>query len=383
MAEDIIARALALQAKKAAIQGGLPPVTAADNGKVLGVTSGAWGTMSAPTELPTVTSSDNGKLLGVANGAWGTVSAPTELYYITITKSGSTYSADKTYAEITAAISSGKEPIVAFDSELYQCFGHAQGNPLQFVCIIGTTKRVVQISYANAVSYSFSSLGNYSKPVAGIPKTDLATAVQDALLPSVTSGDEGKAYSVSSGAAGWNSKAVPIPADVSATSTRTRNLVASPAGAVSWADVVKSYDATEILDNDGNYSLNDYTSLALQSFITSAAGNPGAFTAATQTMNCSTSATFAAFVADVKTTNIELVISIGGNTLAARVCSHVPTSGYEAIVGHVGGSLPVTGVGTFFVSFDCVISASAVNIIGFAMPNTMTQAPASAQGVSF
>lgn len=49
MAQDNIARVLALQAKKAAEEGSLPTVTDADNGKDLSVVNGAWApVMKAP-----------------------------------------------------------------------------------------------------------------------------------------------------------------------------------------------------------------------------------------------------------------------------------------------------------------------------------------------
>ena len=49
----------------------LPDVTAADNGKVLGVVSGEWDKMDAPDGLPSVTASDSGKILQVNSaGAW-------------------------------------------------------------------------------------------------------------------------------------------------------------------------------------------------------------------------------------------------------------------------------------------------------------------------
>lgn len=51
----------------------LPTVTAADNGKVLGVSNGAWGKIDVPEELPEVTAADNGKVLGVADGEWDVV----------------------------------------------------------------------------------------------------------------------------------------------------------------------------------------------------------------------------------------------------------------------------------------------------------------------
>lgn len=53
-----------------AIGASLPAVTAADNGKVLGVVNGAWAKMEIPEELPTVTATDNGKVLKVAEGKW-------------------------------------------------------------------------------------------------------------------------------------------------------------------------------------------------------------------------------------------------------------------------------------------------------------------------
>lgn len=54
----------------------LPEVTAADNGKLLGVSGGTWDKVAAPSGLPDVTAADNGKMLGVVNGAWGKVDAP-------------------------------------------------------------------------------------------------------------------------------------------------------------------------------------------------------------------------------------------------------------------------------------------------------------------
>ena len=54
----------------------LPSVTGSDNGKLLGVSNGAWAKVSAPTELPSVTSSDEGKMPVVnSSGQWATTNA--------------------------------------------------------------------------------------------------------------------------------------------------------------------------------------------------------------------------------------------------------------------------------------------------------------------
>lgn len=55
----------------------LPTVTAADNGKLMGVSSGEWAAVAAPTELPAVTASDEGKVLTVdSSGKWVAASLP-------------------------------------------------------------------------------------------------------------------------------------------------------------------------------------------------------------------------------------------------------------------------------------------------------------------
>lgn len=54
----------------------LPPVTASDNGKILGVVNGAWSKVTPEQELPSVTSTDNGDLLSVVNGQWSKSDPP-------------------------------------------------------------------------------------------------------------------------------------------------------------------------------------------------------------------------------------------------------------------------------------------------------------------
>lgn len=65
-----IERAFAALANSAA-HNELPEVSGSDNGKVLMVQEGEWGTGSIPNELPSVSASDNGKGLIVTDGAWG------------------------------------------------------------------------------------------------------------------------------------------------------------------------------------------------------------------------------------------------------------------------------------------------------------------------
>ncbi len=64
----------------------LPSVSAADNGKRMGVSGGQWAAVAA--ELPAVSASDNGKVLGVSGGQWGKMDPPTELPAVTAADAG-------------------------------------------------------------------------------------------------------------------------------------------------------------------------------------------------------------------------------------------------------------------------------------------------------
>lgn len=60
--------------------------------------------------LPTVTSLDNGMVLGVSSGAWAKMSPPSgnDVFLISLENRNGTFTADKTYNEILAAVESGK-----------------------------------------------------------------------------------------------------------------------------------------------------------------------------------------------------------------------------------------------------------------------------------
>ena len=66
----------------------LPIVSSTDNGKVLGVSSGKWDKVDAPSSLPAVSGTDNGKLLGVSSGKWDKVDAPSGLPTVSASDNG-------------------------------------------------------------------------------------------------------------------------------------------------------------------------------------------------------------------------------------------------------------------------------------------------------
>ena len=67
--------------------------------------------------LPPVTPEDNGKVLGVVNGAWA---ADSNLFVVNVALNSSyILVADKTYAEISAAIDAGKQVVCVRDGNVY------------------------------------------------------------------------------------------------------------------------------------------------------------------------------------------------------------------------------------------------------------------------
>lgn len=126
--------------------------------------------------------------------------------YVTITRSGTspnyTYTADKTYQDIYDAIDAGSRVIVLYD-------GYYNGGALQMPLLVADTDYYLFATtvlnynqdglpvyiyftiYEQSITYdespsiesaiSTATRGKYTKPIGGIPKTDLASAVQTSL----------------------------------------------------------------------------------------------------------------------------------------------------------------------------------------------------------
>lgn len=77
----------------------------------------------------------------------------------------------------------------------------------------GETQSLTTTQKATARSNIGAGTGSYSKPSGGIPQTDLATAVLNALLPAVTASDNGKVLRVVNGA--WAAASLPSANGVS------------------------------------------------------------------------------------------------------------------------------------------------------------------------
>ena len=113
--------------------------------------SGMW---IAGKAIPAVSAVDNGKVLTVENGAWA---AGERDFVVTITYANSKYSADKTYAEILAAIQAGYNVIASYADEWYQ-LTYARDNEsvgsICFSCIYQSYNTVptISISRANIVT---------------------------------------------------------------------------------------------------------------------------------------------------------------------------------------------------------------------------------------
>lgn len=78
----------------------------------------------AENELPNVTADDNGKYLRVIDGVWD--AGEPDFFICTVTASGSSYTCDKTSAQILAAANAGKIPIAVYNNAVYFLAGGSQ-----------------------------------------------------------------------------------------------------------------------------------------------------------------------------------------------------------------------------------------------------------------
>ena len=144
----------------------LPPVGSTDNGKVLGVSEGAWAKISAPSGLPEVGADDKDKYLhtnaftGKPEWASGGSGGGVLVVTATLTADG-TGTCDKTMGEIWTAAQT--MPVILVEN-------------LAPVGIIGITQATIK--YTNEPSYILR----------GVNTNYRATSLDD--YPSVDSGDE-------------------------------------------------------------------------------------------------------------------------------------------------------------------------------------------------
>lgn len=105
-----------------------------------------------------------------------------EALIVNITQSGSDYTADKTYQQIREAATEGKRVIAYLNHRLFQLVSVTpSSNAAVFAVTWQGSVEYIIVDLLNAVSVQGSTIGNYSKPVSGIPASDLASAVQTSL----------------------------------------------------------------------------------------------------------------------------------------------------------------------------------------------------------
>lgn len=132
----------------------------------------------------TITDADHpsGQSFDVMDGTGG--SSDDFVVTISYNSSTQTYTADKTYAEITAAAAAGKFVWAKSGStnRAYLYIGeYGAPGAVGFTSLGAGAEILYTITSADVVSYLPYTFGSYSKPSGGIPKSDLASAVQTSL----------------------------------------------------------------------------------------------------------------------------------------------------------------------------------------------------------
>lgn len=104
----------------------------------------------AENELPNVTADDNGKYLRVIDGVWD--AGEPDFFICTVTASGSSYTCDKTSAQILAAASAGKIPIAVYNNAVYFL---ASGNQMfvKFTRLSSDTSEVLTVTMTGIASF--------------------------------------------------------------------------------------------------------------------------------------------------------------------------------------------------------------------------------------
>lgn len=123
-----------------------------------------------------------------------------------------TYIADKTFAQISAAVAGLKFVYALYDSQYYFCFAN-DASAAHFYCFTESAAKYVRVYSDNSVQVGQASIGGYTVPVGGIPASDLSEEVRRSLLPAVTTADNGKLLGVDTGE--WSKVTLPSASGVS------------------------------------------------------------------------------------------------------------------------------------------------------------------------
>lgn len=105
--------------------------------------------------LPAVTTADNGKYLRVIDGVWD--AGELDFFICAVTASGSSYTCDKTSAQILAAARAGKIPIAVYNNAVYFLAGGSQMFA-KFTRISSSTSEVLTVTAAGAASFQTVTL---------------------------------------------------------------------------------------------------------------------------------------------------------------------------------------------------------------------------------